>query len=1494
MNLRLLVSANFLLPLLCRAAVVLSVDVNDAIDNPTDTAPGFADYELSDNTLFVGSYSIDINPANGAALDDVHRTTPATAGALTLGALYRDCVFAAGDNTANYYRVGLDTVIGGLTAGKLYTLTIWSYDSGSTGVRTSDWSVVGMGGPRWAANNYTFDGAVLPTADTANRFTVNAHADAAGMLILRGRPGVQSVTTQVFLNALTVDELAPLPVMATTVLALDMNDRSFAGAGYTAAGFSEFILDGTTTTQTTATRNYGPLTVTLAGVGVTVDDRERAGLPASSGAFTESALLRDFIFASSGAAGTGMDVTVGGLAANAQYLVELWSLDSGSVTTPRTSDWTVNGALLWDDYAFNGANLPATNNDYKMAGVFIANGSGQLVISGRLVVNAPAIFLNALRLSTVAPAPIVNFAHPIISEFMAENANGITDEDGATSDWIEIWNTTAATLDLAGWRLSDDPALISTPWVFPAGVSVPAQGLLRVWASGKNRTANPAALHTDFALKKTAGESLALLPPTGAAVTAFTNIPEQRANVSYGLFGSVEPQTAGYFQTPTPLAVNGVAPVPGFVADTAFDVKRGFFSTAQTVHITCATGGSTIYYTTDGSEPTTASAVVPGAGIAVTTTTVLRAKAFAPPLAPSNTDTQTYIFKAQVQNQPAAPAGWPATWGIDSQVDANDGAGNGTVPADYEMDPNVVAATLPGYGVTDALAQLPVLSVALNPADFHSVGAGIYTNPKAIGDLWEKACSFEMLEQDGTSKHTNCGIRVHGNSSRTPFRMQKHSFRFSFRSQYGDGKLDYKLFDETTVKQFDKLVLHAFFTDGYGLVSWDQARYRPETAVTFRDPFVKRCFADMGGARVSGKHLHVFINGLYWGVYEISERIDDSWCADHYGGLTTDWDVLAPDSTTAATPVKNGTAIAWDALFALVNTPDLTIQANYDAVAAQMDLVNFADYYLLHVHGDAEDWPHHNGYAIRNRVTPGAKWQFVPWDQEIAFDPLVLVDRLSPTATNTTSDKTFGRLYQKLRASPEFRLLLADRAHRHLHNGGALSLAVEQARWQSFVDLLDKPIVAESARWGDTADATPYGNAVLPANTTLTRENHWLPQVALVKNSHLPMLHNNANASATVTELRAQSPRLYPLTEPPAFSQFGGNVPANFALTVTAPAGQIYYTTNGADPRTAYSGAASGTLYTAPIVLAQTATVKARALNAGEWSALTEATYIVGTAAARANLTVSEINYNPIVADEEFIELTNMGGNDINLTGVHFEGITFTFPNGTLLAAGVRVVLARNAAVFSARYPSVAIAGIYTGSLDNAGEEIAVLAYDNTDIVRFTYRDKAPWPTAADGAGRSLILRAPSAAGNTDTLLSSAESWRSSAADGGNPGGTDTVAFTGNPLADLDSDGLPALLEYATNTADTAGNPSPVTVAFESFTVATVTASYLTLTTRAAPAADSAALTAEFSDDLITWIAGSVLVNETIASGGTITRKWRAAIPHPTGPRFARLKATQR
>jgi hypothetical protein len=273
--------------------------------------------------------------------------------------------------------VGLDTAISGLTPGKRYTITAWSFDSGSAGIRTSDWSVLGLGGPQFAVNNYAFDGSTLPMNDASNQFVVTAYANESGHLVLRGRPNAAGSLPQVFLNGLTLDELPDAAVAPTSKLAIDFNDRAGRGAANTFSGFSEFVLAGTEgTAQTTSSRTFGAYTVAITSVGGTLDDRLRT-TPIKNGPFTDSLLVKDFIFTGAVTGGQGFDVRVAGLVPNQSYLLELWSFDALSSGTLRSSDWTVNGSILWDDYGFNGANTPATTDDTKMAGAFTANPSDE-------------------------------------------------------------------------------------------------------------------------------------------------------------------------------------------------------------------------------------------------------------------------------------------------------------------------------------------------------------------------------------------------------------------------------------------------------------------------------------------------------------------------------------------------------------------------------------------------------------------------------------------------------------------------------------------------------------------------------------------------------------------------------------------------------------------------------------------------------------------------------------------------------------------------------------------------------------------------------------------------------------------------------------------------------------------------------------------------------------------------------------------------------------
>jgi hypothetical protein len=138
----------------------------------------------------------------------------------------------------------------------------------------------------------------------------------------------------------------------------------------------------------------------------------------------------------------------------------------------------------------------------------------------------------------------------VISEFVASNTSGLRDADGDTSDWIELENTGTAQLQLEGWCLTDDPEQPRL-WCFPS-VSIPAQGHLLVFASGKRRSPTDAQLHASFRLKGTA-DYLALVPPSGAVAQEFAPYPDQKENVAFGLTAR---GAWDYLAVPTPGAPN--------------------------------------------------------------------------------------------------------------------------------------------------------------------------------------------------------------------------------------------------------------------------------------------------------------------------------------------------------------------------------------------------------------------------------------------------------------------------------------------------------------------------------------------------------------------------------------------------------------------------------------------------------------------------------------------------------------------------------------------------------------------------------------------------------------------------------------------------------------------------------------------------------------------------------------------------------------------------
>ncbi len=971
---------------------------------------------------------------------------------------------------------------------------------------------------------------------------------------------------------------------------------------------------------------------------------------------------------------------------------------------------------------------------------------------------------------------------PMISEFLADNRGGLYDEDRDASDWIELFNPMPRAISLDGWYLTDSTNRL-TKWRLP-NVTLPTNSYLVVFASGKNRTNTTLPLHTNFKLDDEGGY-IALIRPDGTNVSSEYRYKRQRKNVSYGL-SRIPVLAERYFAPPSPGAPNS-AGYANVVADTHFTTNRGIYYSPIDVTVWVPTDGATLVVTTNGSEPSLTNGTrAPGTNITLklSTTTLLRAAAYRTDWLPTDIDTHSYLFPAAVVTQ-SAPLGAATAWPDPS----------GSVNADFEMDMRVVSNPLPGYEVTNSLVALPIVSVVTANDGLFGASNGIYVRSLEEGDSWVRRASFELIYPDGRRgfQH-NIGITLRGGASRFPTFTPKHGFTALFRTEYGSGELDFPIFPDSSRRRFNRLILRANSTDTWAVTEWPQQlvngqlRWNRAEASYMRDEWVRRAQQEMGHASATGVYVQLFLNGLYWGLYNVVERPDDDFGAEYLGGDEEDYDAIS-DATdlhagdwNAWNQLRGTTGLESDANYQRLmgNNVDGTRNTNYPVL---LDVTNLVDYMILHIFIGADDWPDHNWWAIRDRRPSSSGFKFAAWDQEISINSLikqhsawVLLRGGAPWYAEESTANTPAEVYAHCRANAEFRQFFGDRVHKHLFNGGALSVQKNIARWCALSNILDRAVVAESARWGDfQRPSRPFRREVEWLNTNIWECSIYFPS------NHSVAMKRFSDAS------------LYPAMSAPTFRQHGGLVTNGWQLVITNTQGRgnIYYTVDGTDPRLRGGGVApTARVFANPYQITTQTLVKARVRDGTSWSALVEAQFYVPQ--DYSALRVSEIHYNPPSFEGtdgerfEFLELQNVGPIALDLSGLRFStGVNHVFTNGAVLAPNAFCVLVNSITNFSRLWPLVPVAGEFGGKLANDGEPLALEHPTGFVVFSFAYNDLAPWPMAADGAGASLQRRALSLDPGNPT------SWAAAIPTPGAP-------F--NPDADADSDGLPDVWELAYGT----------------------------------------------------------------------------------------------
>ena len=599
-----------------------------------------------------------------------------------------------------------------------------------------------------------------------------------------------------------------------------------------------------------------------------------------------------------------------------------------------------------------------------------------------------------------------------------------------------------------------------------------------------------------------------------------------------------------------------------------FSVPHGIYNQRFNLSITSPIQDGIVYYTDDGSDPREKGLIYEGA-LDISTTTVVRSAVLVSDTIWSDVTTASYIFPNSLLSQGNRPYGYPLYWGKYCQI-------SGTAIADYEMDPEIVGDITYGSYVTAGITTLPIVSLVTDRDNLFnrendSIKGGIYIYTGCpVGDGtgrgWERPVSFEFIGGEAHHDLTiDCCLKLHGGHGRLPEKNPKHAFRLHFKSAYGPKKLKYPVFGDRAPRRFNALVLRTFF--GYSWQHWDNSQRNK--AQYARDLWTRETQAKFGDPISTGQYVHLFLNGLYWGMYNMCERVSDDFCAQKFGGTEEDWDVTEVDGGAgqnhAAIPTY-GTIDAWnqmaDLIYELPNHKSYMhlIGCGSDGkpnvkYPKLLEVDNFIHYMLINLYGGNTDWDHHNWYAYRNRYWEDEGFRFICWDSEN-----VLVSSTQDLTSKNNRGCPTGFL-NRLMKQGIFAHRFHEEAQRILTHGGPLSPESALATWDSLANVIELALWDESARWGDyRRDVHPYqsqGTLYKPDGAYATERQRLLKQ-------YFPVRTNNL-----IQQLRNKG--WFPNAEAPAI--FVDDIEIGYGLqpyctesTLTMIGQNIYYTLDGSAP----------------------------------------------------------------------------------------------------------------------------------------------------------------------------------------------------------------------------------------------------------------------------------------------------------------------------------------
>jgi len=775
------------------------------------------------------------------------------------------------------------------------------------------------------------------------------------------------------------------------------------------------------------------------------------------------------------------------------------------------------------------------------------------------------------------------------------------------------------------------------------------------------------------------GESLILINTSGEIEDSIFT-RKQISDISLGRFPNGS-DNFFFFNSPTPGIKNIDNGFADFLEPPVFSVERGFYPNPFFLDISNPNSSGAIRYTTDGSEPNEYSTVYTNQ-LVVSGISVIRAKIVQVGFLPSKTETHSYFVNQE--------------------------------------------------------QRLPIISLSTNPEYFFDFDSGIYVkgpnaesaNPHFGANFWqdwERPIHVELFENDKEFVlEIDLGVKIFGNWSRA---NPQKSLAFYARKKYGYSEIEYQLFPNSDIDKYQNFVLRNSGND------WNRSM--------FRDALFGEIVAPLDVDRQLYRPVVVYLNGEYWGIHNLREKINEHFIKSHHNIPADDMNILENNIQ-----IVHGEKESFEEFYYSLNNLDMTTESAFEYVDSKIDVNEFIDYFLIQIFIDNQDWPGNNIKYWQQRSTD-SKWRWILFDTDFGFGVYTseaykqntLAFALETNGPGWPNPPWSTLLLRKFLLNEKFKNLFISHYSTYsntIYSNNNISKIIDE-----FSQNIRYEILEHFEKWGGS-----YSNWVneiaglrdFALNRVGYLNAYFASGFGISGQFKLTLDQNIEQGSVAITDFAIEN------------DSWEGTFFDNIPLIIKAMPKEGYTfsywegdNNSSENPLTILT---SENFNLSPVYLSSSVT---------------------------AEIVINEINYNSsdTFNPEDWIELYNPSSQTKDLSDWIFKDSdsshSFILPENILLEPNSYIVLCTDSILFTSNFPNVKnFIGNLGFALSGGGEFIGL--YDNSGILidSLTYDDKSPWPTECDGDGPTLELK------NHTLNNSHYSSWNASSGNG-TPGEVNSV-----------------------------------------------------------------------------------------------------------------------